>query len=200
MRLPVDLDSLDHRPIIVALAGPNGAGKTTFHLAHLQPVGLRFVNSDTIARELGLDPYAAAAVADSVRRELVRQRESFVFETVFSDPVGNKLSFLKEAARAGYTVVMCFVGVSGAARSEERVAMRVSQGGHDVPRVKLVTRVPRIWANLRSALRELPHVWVFDNDDLHTPFRLVAVVEDGRIGRLASPVPRWLRPLLPTSK
>ena len=81
---------LDQRPIIVALAGPNGAGKTTFYQAHLQPAGLRFVNADLLARELVLDPYAAAKVADALRRELVRQRESFVFETVFSDPRGRQ--------------------------------------------------------------------------------------------------------------
>src|SRR6266478_671554 len=104
---------LDRRPIIVVIAGPNGAGKTTFYHAHLQPAGLRFVNADVLARELNLDPYAAAKVADALRRELVNQRESFVFETVFSDPVGDKLSFLKEAIEKGYTVMLCFIGVSG---------------------------------------------------------------------------------------
>lgn len=34
-----------------------------------------------------------------MRDELIRQRESFVMETVFSDPVGDKLGFLREAAR-----------------------------------------------------------------------------------------------------
>lgn len=101
-------DALDRRPLIVALAGRNGAGKTTFHHAHLRPAGLRFVNADVLARELNLGPYAAAAVAAAVRHQLVEQRESFVFETVFSDPVGDKLAFLKEAAEAGYTVVLYY--------------------------------------------------------------------------------------------
>lgn len=75
--------------------------------------------------------------------------------------------------------------------------MRVSQGGHDVPTPKLVSRFPRIMANLKTGLRELPHVWVFDNDDLRTPFRLVAVVEDARVVKLEKPVPAWLRRVLP---
>jgi hypothetical protein len=29
------------------------------------------------------------------------------------------------------------------------------------------------------AIRDLPHVWIFDNDDLRTPFRQVAVFENG---------------------
>jgi predicted ABC-type ATPase len=189
---------LDQRPIVVALAGPNGAGKTTFYYAQLEPAGLRFVNADLLARELNIDPYEAAALAASIREELIRQRESFVFETVFSDPVGDKLSFLTDAAAAGYTVLLCFIGTSGPEVSEERVAMRVSQGGHDVPYEKLVSRYPRILANLREALRRLPRVWIFDNDDLRRPFRLVAICENGKLTELHKPAPTWLRRLLPS--
>jgi len=191
MSLPID-----RRPVIVALAGPNGAGKTTFYHAHLQAAGLRFINADVLAQELNIDPYAAARLADALRRQLVGQRESFVFETVFSDPVGDKLTFLKEAAEKGYTVVLCFIGISGPEASEERVAMRVSQGGHDVPAEKLVARFPRTLANLKTAIRDLPHVWIFDNDDLRTPFRQVAVFENGQRASLNEPVPEWLTALL----
>lgn len=188
---------LDKRPVIVALAGPNGAGKTTFYYAHLQPAGLRFVNADVLARELRIEPYAAARIASGIRRELVNQRESFVFETVLSDPVGEKLAFLKEAAQTGYNTILCFIGTASPEVSEQRVAMRVSQGGHDVPAKKLKERFPRILANLKAALRDLPNVWVFDNNDLRTPYRLVAIVQSGRVVRLQRPLPRWLAPLLP---
>lgn len=187
--------ALDSRPVVVAVAGSNGAGKTTFFHAHLAPSGLRFINADVLAAELGLEPYAAARAADVLRRELVRQRESFVFETVFSDPVGDKLALLQQAITAGYTVVLCFIGISGPEVSEERVAMRVSQGGHDVPTEKLIARFPRTLANLAAAIRALPHVWIFDNDDLRAPFRQVAVFEMGRPVRLNPPVPGWLQPL-----
>jgi predicted ABC-type ATPase len=187
---------LDQRPIMVALAGPNGAGKTTFYHAHLQPAGLRFVNADVIADELELGPYAAAKVAEALRRELVSQSGSFVFETVFSDPVGDKLSFLKETIEAGYTVVLCFIGISGSKTSEERVAMRVSQRGHDVPTAKLRARYARTLANLKSAIRELPYVLVFDNEDLRTPFRRVAVFEHGQLTFRQDPLPRWLTKLM----
>jgi predicted ABC-type ATPase len=188
---------LDQRPVIVAIAGPNGAGKTTFYRAHLQPAGLRFVNADVLAGELSIDPYAAARLADSLRQELMQQRESFVFETVFSDPVRAKLALLKGAKHAGYATILCFIGISGPDVSEQRVAMRVSQGGHDVPTEKLIARFPRTLVNLKTALIELPEVWVFDNDDLRTPFRLVTVFENGRIVKLHKPVPKWLRPLFP---
>lgn len=91
----------DERPIVVALAGPHGAGKTTFYHAHLAPAGLRFVNADVLAAELGITAAEAMATAAALRRALVLRRESFVFETVFSDPVGDKLSFLTDTASDG---------------------------------------------------------------------------------------------------
>jgi len=195
MKLP-----LDRRPIVVAVAGPNGAGKTTFYHAHLKPAALRFVNADVLARELELDPYAAAGVADEIRRALLAQRESFVFETVFSDVAGDKLRFLEEARSAGYTTVLCFIGISGPETSETRVAMRVSQGGHDVPSEKLFARFPRTQANLRSAVKQVPYVFVFDNDDLRRPYRRVAEFHDGRIVFRARRLPDWLRGVVDANK
>ncbi|MGA2656700.1 MAG: zeta toxin family protein [Verrucomicrobiota bacterium] len=189
---------LDRRPILLALAGPNGAGKSTFCHAHLKAAGLRFLNADEVSRELEIDAYEAARLVTELRQELIKQGESFVFETVFSDPVGDKLAFLKAAAQSGYTVVVCFIGISGPETSEERVGMRVSQGGHGVASEKLVSRFPRTLANLKAAIRELPHVVAFDNDDLRTPFRKVAIFSDGRQVWSAKPVPKWLASLMRT--
>ena len=187
---------LDKRPVIVALAGPNGAGKTTFYHAHLQPGALRLVNADILARDLGVDAYDAAKMAGVLRQRLVEQRESFVFETVFSDPAGDKLAFLKDAMTAGYQVGLCFIGIGSPETSDQRVAMRVSQGGHDVPLDKLVTRFPRTLANLKAAIPVLPQVIIFDNDDLNHPYKRVAVFENGKATFLAKPPPVWLAPLL----
>jgi predicted ABC-type ATPase len=191
-----EVHPFNRRPILVAIAGPNGAGKTTFYHAHLEAVGLRFINADTLAGELGLEAYAAAKVADALRHELVKRRESFVFETVFSDPVGEKIAFLKAAGDVGYTVVLCFIGLAGPELSEERVTMRVSQGGHDVPLEKLQSRFPRTLANLHKAIRVLPHVLIFDNSDLRHPFRRVAVFNHGRSDFRSKPIPPWFKPLV----
>lgn len=182
----------DERPIVVAIAGPNGAGKTTFYHAHLAAAGLRLVNADVLGAELGITAAEAMATAAALRRALVLRRESFVFETVFSDPVGDKLSFLTDTASGGYTVVLCYIGIASAEQSDERVAMRVTQGGHDVPRAKLQSRFPRTLANLHAAIRILPHVLVFDNSNLLHPFRLVAVYERGRRTMQQAPLPEWL--------
>ena len=188
---------LNRRPIVVALAGPNGAGKTSFYRTYLKPSGLQFVNADILAAALGADAYRAAKLAEEMRRELIAQRESFIFETVLSDPVGEKLAFLKDAELLGYTVVLFFIGIDSPETSDGRVALRVSRGGHDVPHEKIVERFPRVMKNLKRALAELANVRVYDNSNLRRPYRLVAVCEEGGNIQIHEPVPNWLRPLLP---
>lgn len=189
----IDFPTLDRRPMIVAIAGPNGAGKTTFFYSHIAPAGLPFINADTLSMELAIGPYEAARLANSVRRAMVARRESFVFETVFSDPVGDKIAFLEDAARDGYVIVLCYIGLSNLNQSVERVAMRVSKGGHDVPNEKLRSRFSRTLENLRRAIVRLPEVMVYDNSDLAVPYRRIAVFENGSPLELLEPVPEWLQ-------
>lgn len=187
---------LDDRPVMVVIAGPNGAGKTVFYHTHLAPAGLPLVNADRLAVELDIGPYEAARVADNLRQSLVGQRESFAFETVFSDPVGEKIRFIQETAESGYTVALCFVALSSAKLSAERVAMRVSQGGHDVPADKLKSRYPRSLANLKAAIERLSHVLIFDNSDLARPYRSMAVFDHGTTVEMAESPPTWFRRIL----
>lgn len=187
-----DLSEFNNRPILVVLAGPNGAGKTTFYEAHLRATGLRYLNADFLARELDVDPYRAAEMAGRLRHALLEQRESFIFETVLSDPVGDKLAFLKQAVTKGYSVVICFIALENPLISEERVAMRVQQGGHDVPTSKLISRFPRTLANLKQAICELPCVLIFDNSDLLDPCQLVAVFRNGKNDLHDRRPPNWL--------
>ena len=185
----------EDRPIVVALCGPNGAGKSTFYEAFLAPAGLRFVNADEIARELEIDAYAAAAIAAKIRNELITRRESFVFETVLSDPIGEKVADMAEWQAKGHTVVMCFIGLSAAALSDARVSMRVSQGGHDVPLDKIKGRFPRTLENLKRGIDSLEHVLVYDNSDLRFPYRLLARFEAGKAIHLESDLPSWFKRL-----
>jgi predicted ABC-type ATPase len=131
-----------------------------------------------------------------VREELVRERQSFVFETVFSDPVGAKVEFLRSAQSAGYTVVLCFIGLESAALSDDRVAMRVMQGGHDVGADKITNRYPRSLDNLRRAIATLQYVRVYDNSDLARPFRKLAEYEHGKRHSASRPFPRWFTKLM----
>jgi len=59
---------------------------------------LAFVNADIIATESDL---GAAEVAEEIRRSRFARRESFIFETVFSDPVADKIAFMEDAVKVG---------------------------------------------------------------------------------------------------
>ncbi len=189
--------ALDQRPLLIAIAGPNGAGKSTFFASHVSYTNLPFINADIIAAEAQLGAYEAAEVAEAFRKERFGRQESFVFETVYSDPVADKLSFLKEAVAAGYNVVLFFIGLASADTSLDRVAQRVLQGGHSVPKDKIYGRYDRTMENLRLSLLRLPTVMVYDNEDLRDPHRFVLAAGNGRILEQAEPLPEWLKPLLP---
>ena len=118
----------DKRPLVVALAGPNGAGKTTFYEAHLKASGLRFLNADILAGELGMDAYQGAEIAAKLRQEFVSQGESFIFETMFSDPVGDKLSFLNGAAQQRYDWCL-FGGMQSHIAERRRAGWELDGGG-----------------------------------------------------------------------
>lgn len=182
--------------VLVAVAGPNGAGKTTFVENFLNPLGIRVVNPDAIARALFPDSpeaaaYEAARAADVVRADLLGRGVSFCMETVFSDPQGAKLAFLEEARGRGYVVILIFIGLESSALSAARVAERTERGGHDVPDEKIASRFPRVWANLANALPLVDHTFLFDNSSADEPYRFVAELRGGQIVKRGAARPRW---------
>lgn len=189
-------------PQLIVLAGSNGAGKTTFHDERLAPSRLPFVNADLIARALvgPGSPAAitdaisrrAAGIADALREQHVARRESFVTETVFSDPAGAKLRFLANARERGYFVTLMFIGLESAAVSQGRVLSRVAKGGHDVPPERIAARYPRTLANLARALPQVDAALLYDNSDATEPYRFVARWRAGK-PIVEAWLPEWYR-------
>lgn len=189
-------------PWLIVLAGPNGAGKSTFFDVFLRSRGFRLVNADPIALGLpGEDrreaAYRAAELAEIERRALVARGDTFVMETVFSDPAGAKLGFLRDARSRGYRVAFVYIGLASAALSQARVIQRVAQGGHDVADEKIRKRLPRSLENAKQALRFVDAAWVLDNSDAEHPFQLVATTRAGQVAHVPPSAPRWSRRLLP---
>jgi predicted ABC-type ATPase len=187
-------------PVLVYLAGPNGAGKSTFFRDYLQALDLPFVNADEIARRLheaafsdqmeSLDR-AAFEMAERLRLSLLSERLSFCTETVFSDPQGAKLEFLKQSRSLGYSVFLVFIGLSDSELSIARVMQRVATGGHDVPDEKLRGRFSRTLANLRAAVPIVSEAFLFDNSSDRNPFRLIAVYSEGKVIHQGDFLPDW---------
>ncbi len=189
-------------PWLIVLAGPNGAGKSTFFDVFLRSRGFRFVNADLIARGLPGDDraeaaYRAAQLAEIERRALVARADTFVMETVFSDPAGAKVDFLRDAGARGYHVAFVYIGLASVALSQARVIQRVAQGGHDVADDKIRKRLPRSLENAKLALRFVDAAWVLDNSDADHPFQLVATTRAGQVIHVLPSAPPWCRRLLP---
>ena len=168
----------------------------------LRPTGIHVINPDQIARAMAPDDpgtmaYEAAQAADSVRHDLVTRDVSFCMETVFSDPDGTKVAFLRDARQArGYAVLLVFIGLDTDELAVARVIERVEAGGHDVPDDKIRSRFPRTLRNLSEALRFVDHAFVFDNSSAKEPFRFVAELDNGALVRRSRCRPTWAQPVL----
>jgi predicted ABC-type ATPase len=156
---------------IVIIGGPNGAGKTTTAPALIpRQLGIReFVNADEIAR--GLSPFnseGAAVAAGRLMieriRVLVRGGQSFAFETTCAGR--GHAAWLRDCKQAGWRVSLLFLWLPSPQAAVERVARRVSEGGHAIP-AEVVRR--RYWtglANMRHLYLPLSDIAViFDNSD-----------------------------------
>lgn len=172
------------RPVLHLVVGSNGAGKTTLHDLVLGPcTGLEFVNADVIAAQRWpgeelTRSYDAARLAGARREELIGRRGSFIAETVFSHP--SKLELVTAAVDAGYLVGLHVVCVP-VELSVERVAHRVSRGGHDVPEGKIRARHDRLWAFVAECVPLAARVRVYDNTSARCPFAVMAEFDAGTV-------------------
>ncbi|HZP07383.1 MAG TPA: AAA family ATPase [Terracidiphilus sp.] len=126
---------------IFILGGPNGAGKTTAARVLLPkwlPVDA-FLNADEIARRISpgnVDAAAFAAGREMLTRmhSFVNQGDSFALETTCA--ARSYLRFLQECRDVGWKISLICLWIPSPEYAIERVARRVSQGGHSIPEEK----------------------------------------------------------------
>jgi predicted ABC-type ATPase len=140
-------------PTCWMIAGPNGAGKTTFALEYLPQIAecRRFINADLIAA--GLSPLApdrellaASRLFLNEIQTCIQQRENFAFETTLSGR--SYLKLVRRLRTEGWRVELIYLALPSAEVSRQRVAERVSHGGHNIPIADIERRFPRSLANL----------------------------------------------------
>ncbi len=156
-------------PRCIIIAGPNGAGKTTFAREFLSKEAgvVHFVNPDLIASGLSpLRPELAALAAGRLfLREidrLARSKEDFAFESTLSGLT--YITRLKRWKVAGYRIEIVYLRISSPQLALRRIAARVKQGGHNVPRRDVLRRFTRSRNNFEKHYRLLADAWsVYDN-------------------------------------
>ena len=147
------------------LAGPNGAGKTTFanEFLPIEAECLNFINADLIAQ--GLSPFQPDKMTIEAGRlmikqinDRVRKNDSFAFETTLSGK-----GYAKKIERwknQGYEIVLYYLKLPSVEFAIERVKLRVSKGGHNVPLRDIIRRFERSWNNFIEVYMPLADSWV----------------------------------------
>jgi predicted ABC-type ATPase len=77
----------------------------------------------------------------------------------------SKLEVLVRARQAGFFILVYFVGIEDPQINVERVALRVAQGGHDVPLERIRPRWVRSMNQAAAAILLADQAYVFDNSD-----------------------------------
>ena len=187
------------QPELWLLVGGNGAGKTTFYERFLARRKIPLVNADNIARSVWPDApekhsYEAALIAEQERFRLLKERQSFCFETVFSH--SSKVDFVGAAKAAGFRIRLFYFHLEFAALNKARVASRVRSGGHHVPEAKVESRIPRTLANLRECIGLADELHLVDNSSLDQPYVRIAVWEAGQWRTCQEVLPQWATDLI----
>ena len=156
----------DKQPEMWVFGGPNGSGKSTItkeYQEDYEDFPSLYINADDI-KVAGAGKFSdlqAAQKADNDRRQAIKDRVSFAFETVFSMP--DKVDIMKEAKDVGYIVRFFYVCTQDAGINVERVAKRVAKGGHDVPEDKVRARYKRSMELLSKAIPIVDTASIYNN-------------------------------------
>lgn len=158
-------------PTLYIIAGCNGAGKTTASYSVLpELLGCReFVNADEIAK--GLSPFNQESVALEAGKLMLQRIDlllglgkTFALETTLA--TRSYAALVKRAKENGYQVVLLFFWLSSPEMAIERVAKRVSEGGHNIPTETIIRRYWIGLDNFFNIFAPIVDSWMFlDNVD-----------------------------------
>lgn len=202
---------MEARRLLLVIAGHNGAGKTTIYRERLSKALadhlVNHINPDEVELAITLDQgkhglskseieLCAAAEATRLRQQYIDQEISFSFETVLSDPKQDKISFMSDARRRGYLVLLIGVGLNSATLSKERVAIRHAKGGHNVPEKKIEERYDRVLLNFAHGACVASLAIFFDNSEDRSEDNLdtywdIAFFENGELVAKDESIPAW---------
>lgn len=201
-------DPREEKPRLIVVAGPNGSGKTLITqqlLMHEWMGGCVYVNPDFIARDEFGDwntpeiVMQAARRAAEIRERCLAEGRSLAFETVLSAP--DKVDFVRRAGEAGFFIRLFFVGTDDPSINAKRVAMRVMEGGHDVPIPKIISRYTKSLAYCSVAAWLADRTYVYDNSVDGVRAKLLFRCAKGRLVKVYGAVNPWAgeiaRQLLP---
>ena len=165
-------------PNLFIIAGCNGAGKTTASYTVLPEMlnCKEFVNADEIAKGISpFQPERAAIDAGKIMltriQELINAEVDFSFETTLSPKYF--ITLISKVHEKGYFVTLVFFWLRSVDLAIERVKMRVSEGGHNIPEDTVRRRYKMGIKNLVNKYIPVSDYWIIINNS-EGPFTVVA--------------------------
>ena len=151
------------------ISGCNGAGKTTASVTILPEIFecKEFVNADEIAKGLSpFNPESVAIQAGKLMLErinyLLTQNDSFAIETTLSTKSYQNL--VLQAHKKGLYVQLLYFWLPSPEFATARVAQRVKEGGHNIPKDVIYRRYYAGIKNLFDIYMPIVDYWViYDN-------------------------------------
>ena len=131
----------------------------------------------------------AAQKAAEIRETCLREGKNLAFETVLSAP--DKVDFIRRTKKSGYFVRLFFVGTDDPSINAKRVAMRVMEGGHDVPISKIISRYAKSLANCSLIAKIADRSYLYDNSVEGEQARLLFRVANGMLVKPYGPINPW---------
>ena len=160
-------------PKLYIIAGCNGAGKTTASYTVLpEMLGCKeFVNADEIAK--GLSPFNPESVAIEAGRLMLQRMDDFAFETTLASR--SYVKFVERAQAKGYFVTLLYFWLPTPEQAIERVATRVSEGGHNIPSDVIRRRYANGIKNLITLYTPICNFWtIYDNSSADAEIKIIA--------------------------
>jgi predicted ABC-type ATPase len=186
--LPTVSDARFDRPKLWIVAGPNGSGKSTIYTGgDIKDFNgsVWIINPDLLTariRTVESKSLRAANLEAVIRiyawlEASIATHQTIGVETVLSTDKYRELVFAAKAKR--FQICLIYVLLKSAEMNIERVKMRVADGGHNVPKQKIIERRERSLQQLPWFLEHADRAWIFDNSGRRP--RLIATKANGMI-------------------
>ncbi|RKD35151.1 zeta toxin family protein [Lacrimispora algidixylanolytica] len=177
----------------VIFAGVNGAGKSTLYLTFPKYQQMPRINTDEILRTFGDwritgDVMKAGKLAVQELKRCLSDGISFNQETTLCGKTIFKT--IETARNQGYYIELYYVGVNSVELAKQRIAYRVSKGGHGIPDKDVEKRYLETFQNLKTILPMCNLASLYDNTK---QFRRIAIYKDGIPVRISHNMPEWFQ-------
>ncbi len=150
------------KPILYIIAGANGSGKSTLASELLPSENIEFLNADDIAKTICPEniesvKIQAGKIVLKKLEELLNKKNSFAIETTLSGK--NHIKTIQKAKMLGFITVLIYSYLDNPLMCENRIKIRVLNGGHNIPKYDIIRRFYRSKENFWNLYKDIVDEW-----------------------------------------